>query len=384
MSEYGTRPTSICPPIRSLVIRHVDAGGLHQILHLRRRLAAATDLARIGFRIGEEFVEIVDRQVLARGDHQIDRGHVRDRNEIFLETETRLAVDRDVLRQRRQHDEQRVAVGLGLGRRLRADIARRAAFVLDQDGLLERFLQRFGRGAADDVGRAARRRRRNEGNGAAGIRVGVRRRQKLRRRQRGGARGQSELPARHRQRRTRGARVQSFHDASPKGLSFVVVYRCQMLARLSPTRKRAQGYVSRGAQVLSGTIRMTQRRLWLVLLGFLCLQLGLVFLVGEQPLNGLLLGLIDRRSEQVLKSFDVDGVGEGMHENLRVRADPKCCGSTKASGSTQAGVARDAARHTHQRPALWVLCGANLFRLKRVGGGLADAMLGVSVAVAMW
>jgi hypothetical protein len=70
---------------------------------------------------------------------------------------------------RRRADAQRVAVGRRAHGTADAEAARRAADILDDDGLTERGSQRLGQDACEAIGRPARRERHDDRNRARGI-----------------------------------------------------------------------------------------------------------------------------------------------------------------------------------------------------------------------
>ena len=84
-----------------------------------------------------------------------------------------LAVERGAGRHADMVEQQRVAVGLGLGDAAGAERAAGAADILDDDLLAEVLAHRFGDEAGHRIGRAAGRERHDHGDGAVGIGLGV-------------------------------------------------------------------------------------------------------------------------------------------------------------------------------------------------------------------
>ena len=130
---------------------------------------AELHLGLVGFRIGDEFLEIVRRQVLAGDEGDRGLGHQGDRREIRRRIIERLLEQRLVLRMGPDAAEHhRVAVGRRLGDAHRAGHAARAPDVLDDDLLAERLAHALGDDAAEHVLRAAGRERDDHHHGMVG------------------------------------------------------------------------------------------------------------------------------------------------------------------------------------------------------------------------
>ena len=118
----------------------VDRGGLapigHMIgLHARQRLEqlrtemhrapasgrAVVRLVGIRLQIGDERRQVVDRQRGMRHQNEVDDAHQGDRLEVRDRIVRQLLLQRDVDRMRERRDQQRVAVGVGLGDRIGSD-----------------------------------------------------------------------------------------------------------------------------------------------------------------------------------------------------------------------------------------------------------------------
>lgn len=114
--------------------------------------------------VGEQFMEVFGREVLA-GEQR--HGHVDDLAEI-LEVLQRIEAQLAVERRRSSHphvvDEQRVAVGPGARDTRGSDGAARADGVLDDHLLAERPGHRDRHHSSDDLGRAAGRKRYDQGH----------------------------------------------------------------------------------------------------------------------------------------------------------------------------------------------------------------------------
>ena len=118
-------------------------------------LRAEIDLARIGLGIGDQLGHGVRRKFRPHHQRVRDRGHDRQRLERGR-IEVELLVNDHVGRQRRRlRRQQRVAVGLGLGHRLGAEIAAGAGPVLHHERLAPHLRQPVGDHAGDDVDAAA-------------------------------------------------------------------------------------------------------------------------------------------------------------------------------------------------------------------------------------
>ena len=99
--------------------------------------------------------------VLLTGNDGVDLEHRRrhhdagDRHHARQVIEIQMRIERGVDRVRRGDEEERVAVGIGVDRRLGGDVAAGAVAVLDDELLAERFRQRLGDQPRADIGRAA-------------------------------------------------------------------------------------------------------------------------------------------------------------------------------------------------------------------------------------
>ena len=157
------------------------------------------DLARIGARVGDEFGNGV-RLDLGIDDQRVRHpAHDRDRDELHrVEAELGIEIVIDDERRRRRR-EQRVAVGIGFGGDLRADVAGGAGPVLDDDGLSPFARQPVADHARHDVGGAAGRERHDDLDRAGGIILrGNRRRRQCRQREREAQEPSSPRPRPHR------------------------------------------------------------------------------------------------------------------------------------------------------------------------------------------
>ena len=117
--------------------------------------------------------------------HDEDVRRIRDhrhRREILHRIERQRRIDARADRERTDvGEQQRVAIGRGLGDDLRADVAVGAGLVLDDDRLAPRFRELLADRAREDVRRAARRVRHDDADRLCGIGLRVRRRCKRRR-----------------------------------------------------------------------------------------------------------------------------------------------------------------------------------------------------------
>ena len=170
---------SICPPMTSRVASGPPRYGVwinwmaarllqqleRQMAHAARWRRAARNLARIGARIRQEFVERLRGKILPHRHHLRKARGQRDRNEGGP------IVERDILDQRAVAQvvvavpQARVAVGRGLHDGRRGDDRVAAGLVLDDDGLAQRLRCLVGHRAGDGVAAAARRERNHEANG---------------------------------------------------------------------------------------------------------------------------------------------------------------------------------------------------------------------------
>ena len=156
---------------------------------------AVIQLTGVRLHVGDELAEILHRQVVLRRDQHRRRGGVHDRREVGARVVGKVRVEPDACRLRAEiAHEQRVAVRRRAGDAGRRDRAAGAGHVLDDELLAERAAHVVGVDAGDDVGRAARRERHDDGDRALGI--GRKRRPGERRergRKRGGKRAVSHL-----------------------------------------------------------------------------------------------------------------------------------------------------------------------------------------------
>ena len=123
----------------------------------------------IGLRVGDEFLEVLGRQILAheKGDRNV--GDQRDRREVGQRIIERLLVHRLALRLGADGaEEYGVAVRLGIGRTARAGHAARATDIFNNNGLAEQLAHLLRHDAAEHVGRAARGERDDHGHRAIG------------------------------------------------------------------------------------------------------------------------------------------------------------------------------------------------------------------------
>ena len=103
-----------------------------------------------------ELGPVLRRHVVVVGDQVGNVGQRRDRLEVLQRIVGLLEAERGVGRQRRRAEQQRLAVGLGLGHQLHADDGVAAAAVLDDHLLAEQRRHLLGDQAARRVGGAAR------------------------------------------------------------------------------------------------------------------------------------------------------------------------------------------------------------------------------------
>ena len=137
------------------------------------------DLAFVRFDVGDEFLEILWRQILARQDQDRRAGEQPDRLEILLRMIGELGIKRHGSRMRSHMPcYQRIAVIGGLRRARGGGGAAGADDVLDDDGLTERLRHMAGDDARDDIGRTACRERHDHGDAARRIGLSLRLRSK--------------------------------------------------------------------------------------------------------------------------------------------------------------------------------------------------------------
>ena len=125
------------------VLRRADAG------------RGITDLAGIGFDIGDQLGNRLHRNRRIDLHHQRHAHDAGDRGDVADEIEIEILVQRGVDGIRRGHREQRVAVGRRAHHRLGADIAAGARLVFDDEGLAEPLGEPLAHQPHDDVLRAA-------------------------------------------------------------------------------------------------------------------------------------------------------------------------------------------------------------------------------------
>jgi hypothetical protein len=153
-------------------VLHLDARRLHE--KRRRQMERAVEargaedqLVRPLLGVGNELLErLVRLRVVDDQNHRVG-DEARDRNEIIareLDRPAKQLVDLGEAGDRHDMHEQRIAVGLGVGRELAADLARGAGLGLDDERLLQNRLEHRGERARDDVDRAAGRKRIDEGD----------------------------------------------------------------------------------------------------------------------------------------------------------------------------------------------------------------------------
>ncbi len=144
--------------------------GEHFHRHMHRSVVArraVADGAGPFLGVGYEFLQRLPRAVRAHCEHRRIRGEPRDRHQLIELVHRRAADDLVGLgqdRDRRQREEQRIAVGFGLGHVGHADAAARAGLVLDNDRRTKHASHRIRGGPRDDVGDASRRKRDDKRN----------------------------------------------------------------------------------------------------------------------------------------------------------------------------------------------------------------------------
>jgi hypothetical protein len=147
---------------------------------MRRRTGAGRaelhlGLVRLG--VGDEFLEIADRQILARFQHQRHFGDENDRREIFGRIVERMFVQRLALRMGADGAEHElIAVRLGIDDARRAGHAAGAGDIFDHDVLAEHLAHARRDDAAEHIGRAAGGERHHHGQWMIGKWGGARRR----------------------------------------------------------------------------------------------------------------------------------------------------------------------------------------------------------------
>ena len=162
-------------------VRQLDAGLDREIFarDMADRADAGrseVDLAGIGLRVRDQ---VADRaRGIGRVHHQRGRRDAdpADRLEVLARIEPDVVVERRADAERAGVDQRdHAAVGRTLGDHPHADGAARAAAVVDDDRLAERFAELVGKDARDDVGAAARRERHDHGDRARGAGLCLRR-----------------------------------------------------------------------------------------------------------------------------------------------------------------------------------------------------------------
>ena len=155
-------------------VHHVQARhGAEQLARQVDGAAAArgavVQLAGVGTRIGDHFLDGLER-LAGVGYQQVGHvGHARQGREVLDGVEAGLGVERgiDGMRAHGAH-EQRVAVGRRTCGGHGADVAARAGLVVHDHGLAQLLLQRLGDDARQDVGGAASGEGHEDGDGLAG------------------------------------------------------------------------------------------------------------------------------------------------------------------------------------------------------------------------
>ena len=165
---------------RRAAIRHVgdvDLGGT--VEHGGGEMVWRTDagrayrqLAWIGFGIGDQFLHVRHRQRRMREQQERRGGHLRHRREILDHVERHALVQPLVENGGNVQEQERAAVGRGLGGVIDTRHTARSHPVLDHDRLLEPLLQPLGERAADGVHAAAGRDRHDQRDWARGIACG--------------------------------------------------------------------------------------------------------------------------------------------------------------------------------------------------------------------
>ena len=126
---------------------------------------AVAELARIGLGVGDELGDGLHRHVVVDQQDERQMRHHRDRLEILHRVVGDLLVERRIDRHRRAgRHQQRVTVGRGFRHRIDADLLAGAGPVLHHERLAEPLLPRQRRHPRQDVGRAGRRERHDDGD----------------------------------------------------------------------------------------------------------------------------------------------------------------------------------------------------------------------------
>ena len=117
---------------------------------------AVVQLARIGFRVGDELLEIPYAERRVDHEHIGDIGNLHDRYQIGQRVVSESFVERGVHGDRPDRvDDQRIAVGRGPHDEFGADVAASARFVVDHERLLQSLRELLPDAPRKDVGRAA-------------------------------------------------------------------------------------------------------------------------------------------------------------------------------------------------------------------------------------
>ena len=138
---------------------HLHAGHHHE--HLTRQMHRGAvagrrhvHLAGIGFHISDKFGDSLGRHILRHRHHVGGAVESRDRRDILNEVERQLRIERGVDVIGRVHQQDRVAIRLSLGDRVRADVVARARLVLNDELLACALRQPLSNQPRQNVGRA--------------------------------------------------------------------------------------------------------------------------------------------------------------------------------------------------------------------------------------
>ncbi|MNY02519.1 hypothetical protein D3C86_1350910 [compost metagenome] len=144
--------------------------------HLGRQMAGVavagrceTELARMALAIGDQFGNGVGGRAQRRGDQHGQGGDERYRREVLARVVGQRGIQAGVDGVRRQHHQQRVAVGLGARELGGGDRAARARLVFQHHRLAPLLLQFGAQRAGQHVGAAAGRIRNQQGDGLVGV-----------------------------------------------------------------------------------------------------------------------------------------------------------------------------------------------------------------------
>ena len=139
---------------------------------MRRRTGAhrcVVELTRLALGERDQLGDVIGRQRQIRDQDLRNQRGEADRHEIPFDVEGKLFVELRIDRVRGQREKDRIAVGRGLRRDIRADIAAGSAAVLDDDRLSEHRRERIDDDARDDIGAAGRRIGNDEADRLVGI-----------------------------------------------------------------------------------------------------------------------------------------------------------------------------------------------------------------------